>query len=125
MYTVQRFVSRATQFLILGGLLLILQGCQHPLVKVDVTATSDLCAVGAVGQVATNENGEVLGACPPPIDVTETTQHDGLTCEGGHICSSEDGYCFGRPPNFWRCDTIQTAGGSGTHCGCICTPNPT
>ena len=105
-------------FFMLGCLLLILQGCQTPLVKVD-TVVDGCCKEGDCSET----RGTVSG-CGTPLPVTTPGTHDGLQCNSGEFCNTEGAICSRAPGGGWMfCDT-QIQPGTTNVCFCNCTATP-
>lgn len=106
--------KRIGMFFIFAWIFLVLQGCQTPLIKVDVEVEG-CCKEG-------NCPRDPVSGCGSPVQITTPGTHDGLQCDSGSFCQYEGAICGRAPGGGWMyCDTqIQT----GTQCFCNCTKTP-
>jgi len=113
-----QITKMASMGCIVGLLFFLLQGCQTPLVSVEVEV-EECCKGGD----CTGLPG--LGACPPDIEIPTNPgypaggTYDGIQCDSGFICAAE-GYACSRGK---VCDTTYLEE-STKKCQCKCTNSP-
>lgn len=95
--------------LLLGLLLLMLQGCQKPFIEVVVDANAQVCEKGA--DDGTTERGTTTGCLPrPPRSGDKAVT--GQPCTSGVVCR-----LFNQPCTGGTCKTIHVSAGQ---CDCKC-----
>jgi len=96
--------------LLLGFLLLMLQGCQKPFIEVIVDARAQICEKGAGG----DSDGEPTTGCMPraPRPGDKAVTGESCTDPQGAVCKF-----FNQPCTGGTCKTIHVSGGK---CDCKC-----
>ncbi len=106
----------AAGWLMVGFLLLMLQGCQKPFIEVTVDTRAQVCEKGADGG---SERGRVEGC--PAIDVPAGGgTFGGTQCNSGKHCLFENATYFCARGSGEKCKTVDPSGNG--QCACQCQP---